>query len=69
MSRSINRIQEFIESLAPEFEAVKHKAERLLDHHRNDVMNAYIAGGKGTKDTLSLMEDAEDYYERKHITK
>jgi hypothetical protein len=69
MGRSINRIQEFIDELPPEFDAVKHKAERLLDHHRNDVINAYLAAGRGSKDTLSLMEDAEDYYERKHVTK
>ena len=69
MARSKNAIQDFIENLAPEFDAVKHSAEKLLDAHRDDVINAYIAAGRGSKDALGLREDAEDYYERKHVTK
>ncbi len=69
MPRSKNAIQEFIDNLAPEFDAVRHSAEKLLDAHRDDIINAYVAAGRGSKDALSLREDAEDYYERKHVTK
>ena len=69
MNRSRNEIKKFIDELPPEFDAIRHKAEKLLDAHRDDVINAYVAAGRGSKDALSLREDAEDYYERKHITK
>lgn len=69
MGRTKNAIQEFIDKLAPEFDAVRHEAEKLLDAHREDVINAYVQGGRGSKDSLSLREDAENYYERKHIIK
>ncbi len=66
MVRTKNEIRKFIDELPPEFEAIRHKAEKLLDAHRDDVIAAYIAAGKDSGDELQVIEDAEDYYERKH---
>jgi hypothetical protein len=69
MARSENKIQEFIDDIPVEFEALKPKAEKLLDAHRQDVINAFLAAGRKTADPVTLIEWAEEYYERKHITK
>jgi hypothetical protein len=68
MNRSKNEIKKFIDELPPEFEAIRHKAEKLLDAHRDDVIAAYVHAGLGLMDYEALYESAEDYYERKHTT-
>ena len=68
MPRSKNAIQEFIDKLAPEFESVKHEAEKLLDAHRDDVIAAYVHAGDGYLDKDALIESAEAYYEKRHTT-
>jgi len=67
MNRSKNEIKKFIDELPPEFEAIRHKAEKLLDAHRDDVIAAYVhASFVGLMEYEALHESAEDYYERKH---
>ena len=68
MNRSRNEIKKFIDELPPEFEAIRHKAEKLLDAHRDDVIAAYVHAGMGNLDTDSLYESAEAYYEKRHTT-
>ena len=68
MNRSHNAIKKFIDELPPEFDAIKHKAEKLLDAHRDDVIAAYVHAGDGYLDKDALIESAEAYYERKHTT-
>ena len=66
MNRSKNEIKKFIDELPPEFDAIRHKAEKLLDAHRDDVIAAYVHAGLGLMEYEALHESAEDYYERKH---
>lgn len=68
MTRSRNEIKKFIDELPPEFEAIRHKAEKLLDAHRDDVIAAYVHAGIGSLDTDALYESAEAYYEKRHTT-
>jgi hypothetical protein len=68
MNRAKNEIKKFIDELPPEFEAIRHKAEKLLDAHRDDVIAAYVHAGDGYLDKDALIESAEAYYERKHTT-
>jgi hypothetical protein len=63
-----NAIQKFIDELPPEFEAVKHKAEKLLEAHRTDVIDAFVAGNMKQMERWEIMEHAEDYYEGNHKT-
>ena len=68
MNRSHNAIKKFIDELPPEFEAIRHKAEKLLDAHRDDVIAAYVHAGDGFIDKDALIYSAEAYYDRKHTT-
>jgi hypothetical protein len=68
MNRAKNEIKKFIDELPPEFDAIRHKAEKLLDAHRDDVIAAYVHAGIGTLDTDALYESAEAYYEKRHTT-
>ena len=68
MNRSHNAIKKFIDELSPEFDAIKHKAEKLLDAHRDDVIAAHVHAGDGFIDKDALIYSAEAYYERKHTT-
>ena len=68
MNRSHNAIKKFIDELPPEFEAIRQKAEKLLDAHRDDVIAAYVHAGDGFIDKDALIYSAEAYYERKHTT-
>ena len=68
MNRSHNAIKKFIDELPPEFEAIRHKAEKLLDAHRDDVIAAYVHAGDGFIDKDALIYSAEAYYERNHTT-
>lgn len=64
--RYTNAIEKFINELPPEFESVKAKAVKLLDAHREDVIEAFKAGDNGLTDPLQLQIDAEYYYEQRH---
>jgi len=68
MNRSHNAIKKFIDELPPEFDAIRHKAEKLLDAHRDDVIAAYVHAGMGLMETDELYESAEAYYEKRHTT-
>lgn len=68
MNRSHNSIKKFIDELPPEFEAIRQKAEKLLDAHRDDVIAAYVHAGDGYLDKDALIESAEAYYEKRHTT-
>ena len=50
MNRAHNAIKKFIDELPPEFEAIRHKVEKLLDAHRDDVISAYEHAGDGYLD-------------------
>lgn len=65
--RAHNAIKKFIDELPPEFDAVKHKAEKLLDAHRADIIAAFIAGNMKQMERWEVIEHAEDYYEGKHV--
>jgi hypothetical protein len=64
--RYTNAIEKFISELPPEFAALKPRAEKLLDAHREDVIAAFKAGDNGLTDPLQLQIDAEYYYEERH---
>ncbi len=64
--RYSNAIEKFIKDLPPEFAALKPRAEKLLDAHREDVIEAFKAGDNGDTDALQLQIDAEYYYEQRH---
>ena len=68
MNRSHNAIKKFIDELPPEFDAIKHKAEKLLDAHRDDVIAAFVHAASGWLDRDALYESAEAYYENRHTT-
>jgi hypothetical protein len=66
--RYTNAIEKFITDLPPEFAALKPRAEKLLDAHRDDVIAAYVHAGDGYLDKDALIESAEAYYEKRHTT-
>jgi hypothetical protein len=66
--RYSNAIEKFIKDLPPEFAALKPRAEKLLDAHREDVIAAYVHAGDGYLDKDALIESAEAYYEKRHTT-
>ena len=71
MKRSTNAIKDFIDELPPEFEAIRHKAEKLLDAHREDVIQGYVNGAVAYGlDTTKFQarEDGEQYYTDRHTT-